>query len=292
MKLTNNLKLPKPFVDAVSREYEYKDKRYSVTTVIKGTKEILLQRRHDKEIEQDVADMIWLIFGTAIHSVLENGQEGNDEIKESKVHIEMPNGYTLSGQQDLYSESLKRITDYKSGTVWKVIFGDWEDYRKQCLIYAHMFRKIGFEVDNAEIVMLLKDWSATKAKTDSSYPKHPVHIQHFDFTEQDFKDIEQELIAKFEEIERMEKLDDDAIPECSPEQRWATPTKYALMKKGRKTAVKLYDNEKDAEAAAESNIDCYVEVRKGEDKKCTEYCNCCEFCNYWKEHYGIKVDNQ
>lgn len=292
MKLTNNLKLPKPFVDAVTREYEYKDKRYSVTTVIKGTKEILLQRRHDKEIEQDVADMIWLIFGTAIHSVLENGQEGNDEIKESKVHIEMPNGYTLSGQQDLYSESLKRITDYKSGTVWKVIFGDWEDYRKQCLIYAHMFRKIGFDVDNAEIVMLLKDWSATKAKTDSSYPKHPVHIQHFDFTEQDFKDIEQELIAKFEEIEKMEKLDDDAIPECSPEQRWATPTKYALMKKGRKTAVKLYDNEKDAEAAAESNIDCYVEVRKGEDKKCTEYCNCCEFCNYWKEHYGNKVDNQ
>ena len=32
MKITNNLKLPQPFVDAVDKDYQYKDKRYSVTT--------------------------------------------------------------------------------------------------------------------------------------------------------------------------------------------------------------------------------------------------------------------
>lgn len=284
MKITNNLNLPKPFVDAVSKEYIYQDKRYSVTTVIKGTKEILLSRRHADEIEQDASDMIWLIFGTAVHKVLEEGQEAVDELKETKIEVMMPNGYILSGQQDLYSESLKRITDYKTGTVWKVIYGDWEDYRTQCLIYAYMFKKLGFEVDNAEITMLLKDWSKTKAKLDPSYPQHPIHIQHFDFNDDDFAFIERFLINKFYEIQGCEKLSDNEIPHCTPEERWATETKYALMKKGRKTAIKLYSNEEDAKAAIESS-DMYVEVRKGEDKKCTEYCNCCHFCSYYKEHY-------
>lgn len=283
MKITNKLNLPQPFVDCVSKEYEYKDKRYSVTTVIKGVKEILLQRRHSNEIEQDVSDMIWLIWGTAMHKVLEEGKEAKDELKETKIQITMPNGYTLSGQQDLYSESLKRITDYKSGTVWKVIYGDWEDYRKQCLIYAYMFDQLGFDVDNADIVMVLKDWSQTKAKTEDNYPQYPVHIEHFNFDATDFANIEKELIEKFEEIERCEKLADDDIPVCSKEERWSTPTKYALMKRSRKTAIKLYDTKEDAESKAnELGEGHYVEIRKGEDKKCENYCSCRQFCNYWR----------
>ena len=290
MKLTNNLHLPQPFVDAVTREYTYTDKRYSVTQVLKGTKEILLTRRHDSEIEQDVADMIWLIFGTAIHKVLEDSKEAMDELKETKIQIDMPEGYVLSGIQDLYTESEKKITDYKSGTVWKVIYGDWEDYRKQLLIYAYMFRKIGFEVTNAENVMLLKDWSATKAKTDMSYPQHPVHIQHYDFTDEDFAFIEEYLLAKFADIRRYEPVSDDDIPECTPEERWAKPTKYAVMKKGRKTAVKLHDDLLSANAQIkELGSDHYVEVRPGSDSKCCEYCSCCQFCHYWKKHYEKAV---
>ena len=187
MKITNKLNLPKPFVDAVSRNYQYKEKRYSVTEMLKGYKEIILTRRHFDEMEQDVADSIWLIFGTAVHKVLEDAKEADDELKETKIHYEFPNGYTLSGQQDLYSESLKRVTDYKTGTVWKVIYDEWDDYRTQCLDYAILFRKIGFDVTNAEIVMVLKDWSATKAKTTPGYPEFPVYVKHFDFTEEEFE---------------------------------------------------------------------------------------------------------
>ena len=63
MIITNSQNLPKPFVDAVTRNYEYKDKRYSVTSILKGPKEILLTRRHYSEIKQDVADSIWMILG-------------------------------------------------------------------------------------------------------------------------------------------------------------------------------------------------------------------------------------
>ena len=284
--LTNKLNLPQQFVDFCSQEHSFKDKRYSATTILKGVRENLLYRRHYKEIDEDVADKIWLIFGTLCHELLEHSQEANDELKETLISVDLPNGYTLSGKQDLYSESKKRITDFKTGSVWKIQFDDFEDYRKQLLIYAWMFRKLGFEVDNGEIIMILKDHSKTKAKTDPKYPQVPVYVKHFDFTEQDFNDIEQFILTKFDEIAKYESVEDDLLPICSKEERWATDTKYAVMKKGRKTAVKLFDSLEEAESMADTDSSFSVETREGTDKKCSEYCSCCEFCSYWREKYG------
>ena len=291
MKLTNNLNLPQPFVDALTRDYEYKDKRYSVTSMLKGAREIILTRRHFNEMTEDVADSIWLLFGTAVHRILEDAKEADDELKETKIYHQFENGYTLSGQQDLYSESLKRITDYKTGSVWKVILGDWSDYRKQCLYYALLFRKIGFECDNAEIVMVLKDWSKTKAKIEQNYPEHPVYIKHFDFSEEEFKEAEMQILMKFDEIERLQNVSDSNLPVCSKEERWATEDKYALMKKGAKKALRLFSDESEAQAALDQGKGDYIEFRPGEDKKCMEYCSCNKFCSYWKEKYG-KESNQ
>ncbi len=287
MNITNKLDLPKPFEDAVTKEYQYKDKRYSVTEINKGYKEIILTRRHDEEIEQDVADMIWLIFGTAIHKVLEDSQEAEDELKENKIHFTFPSGYTLSGQFDLYSESLKKVTDYKSGSIWKVIFDEWDDYRTQCLDYALLLRKIGFECDKGENVMLLKDWSATKAKTEANYPPLPVFVKKYEFTDQEIEQEEERLAVRFNALDHFNTLKDDEIPECTPEERWAEPTKYAVMKEGRKTAVKLFENADEAlEYAEQLGAKHYVVERPGKDKKCLDYCNCCKWCHYYKEHYG------
>lgn len=291
MKITNNLNLPKPFVDAVSRNYQYKEKRYSVTEMLKGYKEIILNRRHFDEMEQDVADSIWLIFGTAVHKVLENAKEADDELKETKIYYEFPNGYTLSGQQDLYSESLKRVTDYKTGTVWKVIYDEWDDYRTQCLDYGILFRKLGFEVTNAEIVMVLKDWSQTKAKTTPDYPKFPVFVKHFDFTEEEIEEEEKRILQKFEMLDLLNNLEDDEILECTPEERWATRTKYAVMKKGRKTAVKLCDTELDARQMVIDGKGDYVDAREGEDKKCLDYCPCAKWCHYYRNKYEQKDES-
>lgn len=285
MKITNNLNLPQPFVEAVNRNYEYKDKRYSVTSILKGNKEIILTRRHFNEMSEDVSDSIWMIFGTAVHKVLEDSKEAADELKETKIAYEFSNGYTLSGQQDLYSESLKRITDYKTGSVWKVIFNDWNDYFKQCLYYALLFRKIGFECDNAQIVMLLKDWSKTKAKIDPNYPQHSVYVKQFNFTEEEFEEAEKEIIKKFNEIDSLNNLSDDDIPTCSKEERWATDDKYAVMKKGAKKALKVCETQEEAQSILDSGKGDYIENRPGEDKKCLEYCSCCNWCSYWREKY-------
>lgn len=286
--ITNELNLPQPFVDAVSSDYRYTPKRYSATSLLKGTREAILQRRHQEEVDQDVADMVWMIFGTAVHSVLENSQETETQLKENKIELEMPNGYTLSGIFDLYDDATGTVTDYKTASVWKVVYDEWDDYRKQLLIYCYILREMGFDAHTGEIVALLKDHSKTKAKTDCTYPQHPVFVKRFEFTGEDFETIEQWLEWKFREIERCEQLSDDELPVCTAEERWESPAKYAVMKNNNKRATKLFDSEE----AAQSFIDFHgrntsdkfrIEYRPGVSKKCAEYCSVCEFCNCWKE---------
>ena len=289
MKITNKLNLPQPFVDAVTREYQYKDKQYSVTALLKGSCQTVLERRFHDVIEQDVADMIWLIFGTSVHSVLENAQETETQLKENKLVIDVGD-YKLSGIFDLYDEATKTVTDYKTATVWKVIYNDWEDYRKQLLMYAWMLRKIGFECDKGEIVAMLKDHSKTKAKIDSDYPPYPVHKVSFKFNDKDFKDIEQFIIDKFKEIAIAEETETEMLKPCSSEERWETPTKYAVMKKGRKTALRVVESEQEAKEYMEwkgvTEKDHYIEERKGECKKCNEYCNVNIYCPFYRKMKG------
>lgn len=247
MKINNKLNLPQPFISAVTREYEYKEKQYSVTSLLKDVRENLLTRRHNNEIEQDVADMIWLIFGTAVHKVLEDSEEEETEFKEEHFVEEVQDGYKLSGQADLYNAETKTVIDYKTCSVWKIIYDDWDDYKKQLLMYAWAFRKMGFEVDKGEIVALIKDFSKTKAKTDFNYPKYPVYKKMFEFTENEFIEIEKFIKDKFNEIAKYENVLDEELPICSLEARWNDGDKYAVKKKGNKRALRVYDILEDAE---------------------------------------------
>ena len=88
MKITNEYNLPQPIMAAVMREHTYTPKQYSVTALLKGACQTILERRHDNEIEQDVSEMIWLIFGTAVHGVLEQSQETENQLKENKIVVE------------------------------------------------------------------------------------------------------------------------------------------------------------------------------------------------------------
>ena len=77
MIITNELNLPQAFVQMAQRdEYETANNEYRVTSLLKGIRETELERRHSREIKRDVSDMVWLLFGTATHSILEP-QDGN-----------------------------------------------------------------------------------------------------------------------------------------------------------------------------------------------------------------------
>ncbi len=285
MKITNNLGLPTAFVKMAQDDYEYKDKQYSVTTLLKGIRETILLRRYHDVIEQDVSDMIWLLFGTAVHNILEHQGEGEHEIKEERLTIDIGD-YVLSGKFDEYNFKDKNVIDYKTCSVWKIIYGDFSDWKQQLLIYAYMLQTLGFPIEKGEVVALMKDHSKSKAKYDKNYPQFPVKRIPFDFTEKDFAEIEAWIKAKFEEVARAENMADDELPLCSLEERYNSGDKFAVMKKNRKRAMRVLDSLKEAEEWMKGKGGDFIETRPGEDKKCLDYCSCNQYCNYYKEKYG------
>lgn len=282
MKITNINNLPTPFVSAVSQEYTFEPNEYRVTSLLKGIRETLLERRHSDEIEQDVSDMLWLVLGSAVHGIMENAQEADCEIKEERLKVDF-NGYLLSGQFDLYNGETETITDYKTASVWKVMFANYEDWKRQLLIYGYMLRKIGFNVGKGEIVAMLKDHNKRDSKYKEGYPKFPVQKVTFNFNDTDFEETKEWLRQKFADIEYCESLKDDDLPICTPEERYNSGDKYAVMKKGRKTALRVLNSESEAEEWMTSNGGDFIENRPGEDKKCVDYCKVAPFCSYAKE---------
>lgn len=282
MKITNKLGLPQAFVSMAESQHTPQAKRYSVTALLKGVREAILQKRHDDEIEQDVSDMIWMLYGSAAHAVLEKQKEGEAELKENKLTVQVGE-YTLSGVFDLYNDDTGVVTDYKTCSAWKVIYRDYADWRRQVLAYAWMLRAIGFNARGGEIVAIMKDHSKTKAKTDQNYPGFPVEKIHWDFSPADFAECEKWVEERFAAIAAAEALPDDELPLCSPDERFNSGDKYAVMAKGKKRALRVLDSMEEAEQWKEANGGDHIEVRPGEDKKCENYCSVCQFCNYYKE---------
>ena len=280
MNVTNRLRLPEAFVKAVSTTRHNEAGCFSATTLNKGAKEIILTDRHFDEITVDAADSVWAVWGTAVHALLESQPDNN--FHEEYFKVPVSNSF-VTGQVDSYDMENGVINDWKTASVWKVQFNDFKDWRAQGLTYAWLLQQSGLEVKKCRFVALLKDHSKTKDKNDSSYPQSPVFIYEFDVTAADMEETAARILAKVQEIESAYKLDDDAIEPCSAEERWADGEKWAVMKNGRKTAIKLFDNSADADAmAGEMGNAYYVEHRPAISRKCGDYCNCKDFCNFYK----------
>ena len=73
MKITNHFNLPQPLVDSVKSDewYEKGDCDISVTQLIGPPQIRLLSEKHKDELEQDVTDRIFMLFGSAVHNILE-----------------------------------------------------------------------------------------------------------------------------------------------------------------------------------------------------------------------------
>lgn len=289
MKVVNSLGFPQALVDAVAIEKHNAEGELSATTLIKGVKEILLTERHWDEIEVDVKDMIWSLWGSTTHSLLE--KEYENTFTEEKFE-EPCYDFKVTGRVDCYDMNAEILFDYKTTSAWKIVFKNFEDWKTQGLIYSWLLDMKGLKVKKCKFIAILRDWSETESLRNADYPKSPLYTYEFDVTDDDLLDIEKKIYAKVQGIMQYKDVADDEIPECTSEERWAEKTKYAVMKEGRKTAVKVFEDKSEAdEYAKELGEKHYVETRQGKDKKCLRYCSCCKFCNYYKEHYGNKELN-
>jgi hypothetical protein len=121
--------------------------------------------------------------------------------------------------------------------------------------------------------------------TEKDYPKQPVVVKEWEFTDDDFAEIG-EIIAKwFLDAALQEKLPDDELEPCSHEARWHKPDTWAVVKNGNKRATKVLNSE----GAAEGYMDqlkegaYHIEYREGEDTRCQSYCSVAQFCPYGRK---------
>lgn len=299
MKITNKLNLPLALVNAVSRTNHNKEKCYSATTLNKDVKEIILTKRHFSEIKSDAADNIWALFGTAVHAVLEDSKDNCSHEVRLETAVEgagIREGVKVTGIIDSLDLENGVISDWKTASVWKVQFKDFDDWKRQGLTYAWLCARNGIFVDKCRFIALLKDHSKSKARYDSTYPQSPVYVYEFDVTIENLREHEDWICAKVREIELSQNLPDDEIEPCSSETRWQTASGFAVMKSGRKSALRVLQTCEEAqnyiEEKGEKGKGLYIEERVGESKKCLDYCPCKEFCNFYKEQVQCQTTTE
>jgi hypothetical protein len=117
----------------------------------------------------------------------------------------------------------------------------------------------------------------------------PIHIIDLPLYSDDFvMELINELIGLHIPAQ---SLPDDEIPVCTPEERWSRPTTWAVMKQGRKTALRVHDTEEQAHIHLLScGADHRIEVRPGVDTRCVGYCNVQNWCNYYRDTIAGKVE--
>lgn len=281
MKITNKHKAPETLVALASREYYTKGAaQYSVTELLSPPRIRRLREQFHDKVEQDVADMLWSMLGSALHVVMERGQtEGH--ITEERLFHEI-DGVTISGQIDLQHERDGGvvITDYKFTSAWAVM-ADKPEWEQQLNVYRWLVETVkGNRVDALNICALIRDFS--RHDTREGYPAAPIQMVSIPMW--DLKDAE-EFVRRRLDMHRDAKVAHDfgdALPECSPEERWQSETVYAVKREGRKTAIRVFKNQEEANELATKEKG-YVEIRPGEPKRCTgNYCGVAQWCNQYQ----------
>ena len=278
MQLTNKYGLPDPIVRAVEAD-SHKMGDYSASGLSNPARLVTLRKRYDSEITEDASDRVWALFGKALHKVVEEN-EGAHQIAEGYLEVELYDGITLSGTSDLYDDDTQTVSDYKVTSAWTLVYGSRdEEWTKQLNTYAWLYREAGYKVEAMQIIAFLRDWSASKAERESSYPQ--INVIKIPIRMMPHHEIGAWIKSRVAWFEKHKDTPDDMLPYCTPEERWQSKSQWALMKDGRKRAVKLYDNEAEALNACPDDKH-YVEERISEPKRCMKYCPVAAFCNQYQ----------
>jgi len=279
VRLLNKFNLPSPIMRAVENDpYDSGESDISVTQLIDSPLIRRLRIKYQNDIEEDVTDRIWSLLGQAVHSILERAADSPDvESAEERIYTTAED-YIVSGQYDLiYRKDDKLIlADYKVTSAWSVLFGNpkWE-YQLNVLKWI-VERETELVIDRLEVVAFLRDWMKSKAG-DGKYPASQVAIVEMPIwdAEKTANYVRNRLNLHFNDIEYMQ---------CSNEERWYSGDKWAIKKKGRKSAVKVFDSKDAADEELEeyySSDEFSMEHRPGKYRRCEEYCEVSKWCPIW-----------
>jgi len=292
LKITNKHGIPDTFVNVLKRPTYSKGRAHlSATQLLNSPKIVAMTKKFEDELEQDVSDMVWSIFGTAIHGVLEHGKDDN-HIVEERLHTTF-DGWRISGAIDLQivtGPDTISIRDYKTTSAWAVM-NEKIEWEQQLNIYAWLVEICKLKiVDSVGIVAIIRDWSRREAAKNPDYPQSPVkEIPINLWPYQQREDFISERISKHSECEFHMETDEE-LPPCTPEEMWEKPTTYALKKKGGVRAIKVYETMEDAERACDEKVH-EIEVRLGTRTRCESFCPVNNYCQQWRDYQESRDGN-
>ena len=289
LNISNRKNLPEIIVNAVRNDpYTRGEKTdFSATQLIRPAYQVALQKEHKDDIVEDAADMLWAMYGTAVHYIIERGA-GPDDLVEERLYGEI-SGYTISAQLDHYEKPTQRINDWKLTSAYKVkkamVDQDFDDWEQQLNIQAWLAKINGYEVSELFIGAMIRDWRPADKERDADYPDQIEYIQIplWTFEEQE------EFIAM--------RIAAMLSPQpCSQVERWQPDPTWALVKEGASRALKL-DTDKNKlmiwgfekghvdEHGAFTDQRIHLEKREGPNRRCEGYCNVKQWCQYYQDTY-------
>jgi hypothetical protein len=295
MKVTNDLELPQPIVNAVNRDdYNKGDCDFSTTGLIAPVRIQALKQKYGEHLVEDASERIFSLFGQAMHTVLERAADPRYHLVEKRYYTKfdfLGRTYVVGGRFDLMDYLIdtetNTLSDYKFTSRYAVNDGVKPEWEQQLNVNAYILRKFWFKIDRLQIVAIFRDWSKLRAEQKRDYPDRQIAILPVAY----WKDIACESFIKERIKAHVEGAENP--PVCTEEERWRKPDKWALMKKGSKRAIRLFDTEAQAEANVPQNLiptsQYYVEPRPSEDVRCLHYCPVNKYCSYYQELMQEKI---
>ena len=253
--------------------YYPEERQVSVTTLLRPAHQVRLQYRHRGETVTDPMDWIPAMLGTAWHAYVEKFAAHG--VSEQPFHAVLA-GWTITGIPDWYDPATGVLRDHKTTRMWSKVFGkrEWEE---QLNCYRWLLAMNGIKVSDLEIHALYVDWSASMAERNIDMPRERVEV--LSVAAWPLPDVERFIR---ERIARLVDWDTDKqVPICSPEERWERGECWAVMKPGRKRALKRCTSLIEAQGIVEKEAGLYVEHRPGVPVRCA-YCSVREFCSFGK----------
>ena len=301
VKLLNKYNLPTGLASAIkhiSSAYSRGQSDVSSTTLIDSPTPSLLFEKHQDKIEEEIAEKFYSVLGTAVHHIIDQADNTENVIKEERFYGK-ENGWVISGAIDrLIYETAKfegeevkfaDIEDYKCTSVWSVV-NPKQAWHNQLNVYAWLLRQNGYIPRSAKIIVIGRDWQKSKAaesiQNGGNYPPlpfHPINIPLW--TEEEQNKYVKDRVLIHQEADHLFNTLNKQVG-CTDDERWKNPTMYAVKIKKQKRALKLFDNEVDAQDYAKNIRESYVEVRPSIARRCKDYCNVKQFCELaMKEGY-------
>ena len=281
-KLTNKHKLPLTVVNAIKQvqsEYTGGKSDLSASGVTVSPRIYWLTKRHKGEITEDAADLIWSVIGSLVHLILEKAATFTDGAKAEERLYKDVCGWKFSGQYDLVEGDT--LYDYKITSYWSVINDPKFEWTAQANCNRLLLHEHGTEINNLEIVAILRDWQKSKAKIDKNYPQ--TQIKRIKLPVWTLEETEKYLIERITLLQSHEKTPDDDLPPCSLQDTWQDDDVFAVYKDTKaKRAAKLFDIGLDADVYAKQ-IGGFVVKREGTPKRCLDYCSVAKYCSQGQE---------